>query len=244
MEKEISVIIPACNEAQSIERNILALDEFLGRNYGSHEIIVAEDGSTDGTDRILGELSARNANIMHLHSDRKLGKGRAISMAFLSSSGNNILLIDADFPVGLECIPRMTELLESNDLVLGSRFARGSSAERSLKRAFLSVSYNSFVRLLFRTGIRDHQCGVKAMRRGSIKGVIAAIGSTGFFWDTELIAGARQRRLRIIEVPITWQERKEGTSKISVFKEAYRMGKDAITLWYRLNQAKQPFPSA
>src|SRR4030042_80358 len=206
MEKEISVIIPACNEAQSIERNVLMLEEFLGRNYRSHEIIVAEDGSTDGTDRILGELSSRNANIMHLHSDRKLGKGRAISMAFLSSCGRKVLLIDADFPVGLECIPRMTGLLESNDLVLGSRFTKGSSAERSLKRAFLSVSYNSFVRLLFRTGIRDHQCGVKAMR-SSLKGVVLEVRENGFFWDTELIVRARQRNRKLFETPITWRER-------------------------------------
>jgi len=243
MAKEIAVIVPAWNEAECIEENILALDGFLGSNFSSHEIIISEDGSTDGTDRIAGSLSARSSNIIHLHSDARLGKGKAMTNAILASGAKNIFLMDADFPAGLSCIPRMTGLLEGSELVLGSRFKKGSAAERSLMRAFASISYNVLVRLLFRTGVRDHQCGVKAMR-SSLKDVVLEMRKSGFFWDTELIVKARQRGLRITEVPIAWRERRVGASKISVFKEAYRMGKDAITLWYKLNWMKQPFPSA
>jgi len=235
MEKEISVIVPAFNEAVCIEKNILALEDFLRCNFSSHEIIVSEDDSTDGTDRILRKLSAKSADIIHLHSDMKLGKGKAISNAILSSQSKNIFLTDADFPADMECITQMTGLLDRYDMVLGSRLKKGGKAKRSFLRSFLSLSYNSLVRLAFRTGISDHQCGVKAFRRDSLAKLIPEVRSLGFFWDTELIVMARKRDYRIAEVPLTWKDRNKGKSKVSVLKESYRMGKDTAKLWYRIN---------
>jgi len=237
MEKEISVIVPAWNEAQCIEKNILALEEFLSRNFSSHEIIISEDGSTDGTDEIVRNLSAKNVNIIDLHSDKRLGKGKAINNAFFSSSGKKIFLIDADFPTGLGNILKMTRLLDSYDIVLGSRLEREGRAERPILRTFLSVSYNSLVRLFFRTGIKDHQCGVKAARRGVLEDIIPSMISRGFSWDTELIARAKKRNCRMAEVPIVWKDRRHSRSKISVAREINRMGMGILRIWYRINFA-------
>ena len=232
-EKEIAVIVPARNEAECIEENMLALEGFLASNFPSHEIIISEDGSTDGTGRIAASLSARNRDIIHLHSDKRLGKGKAINNAILSSGARSILIMDADLPAGLSCIPRMVRLLDDNDIVMGSRLAKGSVVERSMARSFTSISYNTFVRLLFRTGVRDHQCGVKAMR-GSLKDVVLGMRESGFFWDTELIVRARRRNRRLSEMPISWREREKGTSKISLL-EIFRMGRSALKFWYRIN---------
>ncbi len=238
MEKEIAAIIPACNEAGSIEKNILALEDFLRHNYSSYEIIVSEDGSTDGTNEIVRKLSSKNAAIIHLHSDKRLGKGKAISNAILSSHSKSIFLTDADFPADMRCITQMTGLLDRYDMVLGTRLKKGGKAKRPFMRSFLSHSYNSLVRLAFRTGISDHQCGVKAFRRDALAELIPQVESRGFFWDSELIVMARKRDYRIAEVPLTWKDRKRGKSKVSVLKESYRMGKDTAKLWYRINFRK------
>jgi glycosyltransferase involved in cell wall biosynthesis len=235
MQKEISVIVPAHNEGACIEKNIQALEAFLSRNFSSHEIIISEDGSTDGTDRIARSLSARNANIIHLHSDRRLGKGKAISRAMLSSSGENLFLIDADFPTSLNNILRMASLLDRYDLVLGSRLKKGAYAKRSLTRTFLSMSYNSLARAFLRTGVRDHQCGVKAARGSILREIVPEMVSSGFSWDTELIARARKMDCRIAEVPITWEDRNKGRSKVSIPKEINRMGADMLKIWYRIS---------
>jgi glycosyltransferase involved in cell wall biosynthesis len=232
--KDIAVIVPAWNEAQCIEENILELEAFLSRNFSSHEIIISEDGSTDGTDRIVRKLSANNADITHLHSDERLGKGKAVSNAVLSSGSSKIFLMDADFPTSLSSIPKMTRLLEGYDMVLGSRL-EGKKAERPLMRTLMSMSYNSLVRLFFRTGIKDHQCGVKAFRSRALKSIMPEMESAGFFWDTELIVRAKRGNLSIMELPIPWQERRHGSSKISVLREVNRMGKSMIKMWYDIN---------
>lgn len=232
--KDISVLIPACNEAGFIRQNIEILDDFLGKSFRSHEIIVAEDGSTDGTDRILKAM-ADEKRIIHLHSDKRLGKGKAITNAFFASSGRIILFTDADFPTDMKSMLRMTSLLERHDMVVASRIKKGSISKRSLSRRMFSISYNSIVRLLFRTGIRDHQCGIKAFRRDSCAGIFRQIVSSGFFWDTELIVRSVKSNLSIFEMPIAWNERKHGRSKVSICRESWRMGKSLIRFWYQMS---------
>ncbi|MCX6814197.1 MAG: glycosyltransferase [Candidatus Aenigmarchaeota archaeon] len=204
----------------------------MKENCSSYEIVVSEDGSTDGTDRILKELAGREI-ITHLHSGIRLGKGKAVRNAFFASSGERVFFTDADFPMEMEDIPKMLGLLGRYNMVIGSR-SKGISAERSFARKMFSISYNSFVRLLFRTGIRDHQCGVKAFRREAVKEAFSRI-SSGFLWDTELIVRAKREGCSIFELPIRWQEKRSGRSKVSVYRDSYRMGKALIKFWYHMN---------
>jgi glycosyltransferase involved in cell wall biosynthesis len=166
--KEISVLIPAYNEADSIRQNIEHLDAFLKENCSSYEIVVSEDGSTDGTDRILKELAGREI-ITHLHSSIRLGKGKAVRNAFFASSGERVFFTDADFPMEMEDIPKMLGLLGRYNMVIGSR-SKGISAERSFARKMFSIYYNSFVRLLFRTGIKGPPMRGEGLQEGSCKG--------------------------------------------------------------------------
>jgi glycosyltransferase involved in cell wall biosynthesis len=229
--KDVTVLIHACNEAEIIKRNIQDLNDFLRNNYKSYEIIVAEDGSTDGTDNILHLMSQGNKNIIHIHYSKRLGKGMALNNAFFSSSGKRIFMIDADFPVGLECIVKMFGRLGRNDIVIGSRMMKSSVIKRSLSRSVASLSYNTLVRLLFRTGVRDHQCGVKAFKKEALSEILPLMRSSSFFWDTELLINAKELGYRILEMPITWNDRGKGKSKVSVPRDSLKMAKNLMEFW-------------
>jgi glycosyltransferase involved in cell wall biosynthesis len=237
--KEVSVVIPAFNESRIIGRNIRTLDGFLKENFRPYEIVVSEDGSTDGTDRILHSLSQTNHNITHLHSKERLGKGRALNKALLASSGRSIFMMDADFPVGLECIIRMVGYLERKDIVIGSRMMKRSVIRRSLSRSLASLFYNTLVRLLFHTGVRDHQCGVKAFRREVLSEILPHMRSNNFFWDTEFLVNAKGCGYRILEVPIEWKDRGSGKSKVSVPRDGLEMARNLLNFWYAKNSGKR-----
>jgi len=232
MIKDISIIIPAYNEADFIKENIQKLDKFLKERYKSYEIIVSEDGSNDGTDKILCSISRKN--IKHIHFEKRLGKGRALNNAFFSSSGKRIFIIDADFPVSLDYIQKMLAFVDKYDVVIGSRLMKKSAIKRSFVRHLFSITYNILVRMLFRTGTRDHQCGVKAFKREVLSEILPSITSTGFSWDTELIVKAKMRRYKILEIPIVWKDRKFGKSKVSIYKESLKMVKFISRLWYSI----------
>jgi glycosyltransferase involved in cell wall biosynthesis len=232
MHEKLSIIVPVHNEAENIRKNILRLERYLNENCPFHEIVLSEDGSTDRTAEILRKLAG--GRIILLHDDRRLGKGAAISKAIGASSGDYIFIMDADLPVGLDCIQKMTRLLPDYDIVLGSRLIRGSETIRSGQREFLSKGYNLLARLLFRTGVKDHQCGVKAIKRSALKKIVPIISARGFFWDTEMIVRARMNGLRIAEFPIRWEERSEGESKVLLYKDIFGIGTSVIKFWIKV----------
>lgn len=231
----ISVIIPVYNEASILEQNIRAVDDILRRVGFSYEIVIAEDGSSDGSYGVARKLAGENKHIVVLHSDIRLGKGESFRRGFKASRGDVIVFLDADLPVKLDHIPRLLSLLdEGYDIVIGSRNIRGADVERTLLREVASRAYNLFVRLLFRDGIHDHQCGFKVFRREAIESVIYEVESKGFIFDTELLIRAKRKGLRVIEVPIVWREPEGRSSKVRIIRDGIRMGIELLRLRFRL----------
>ena len=203
MLKEISVLIPAYNEGISLIENVLTLNEFLKKYYKTFEIIISEDGSNDGS--FFNKIS--KSNVKYIHFKKRLGKGLALKKAFSLSSGKYIFIIDADFPVKLDYIVKMTSYFPKYDVVIGSRLLKESKIKRSFLRSFASIVYNTLIRLLFRTGIKDHQCGVKVFKREILSAILPDMTSTGFFWDTELLVKVKMRTNKIHEIPLLWKDR-------------------------------------
>jgi glycosyltransferase involved in cell wall biosynthesis len=201
----------------------------------SYEIIVAEDGSTDGTDRIVACLSESNLNLSFLHSPVRLGKGKAIKNALCSATGDVIVFMDVDLAVSLKSLPRIVQLAkEHGGLVIGSRYVEGSRVRRPFTRTIFSLIYNLFVRTLFFDGVRDHQCGFKAMSREVAGVVFDYVKSDGLFLDTELILWCKKLGFSVVEVGVEWSEtRKRSESKVKLFGDATKMGLDLLT--FRLN---------
>ena len=187
---------------------------------GEFEVIISEDGSTDGTYEVCRALAERYPEVRFLHSAGRLGKGLALRRAWREANGEVIAFVDADLPVAIEALPLLVEPIgRGYDLTIGSRYIEGSEVMRSRYKTFKSRFYNWLANLFFHTGVSDHQCGFKAFNKRTMEGVVYDVKDTGFFFDTELLVKAKRRGFRIMEVPVKWIEPKSRRSKVSFFDE-------------------------
>lgn len=229
---EVSLIFPAYNEVAGLEKAIDTADAEVSKIAASYEIIVAEDGSSDGTDELARRLSEANRTVRHLHSDKRLGRGRALTRAFWESRGAILAYMDVDLSTGMSSLrPLIDSIREGWDICTGSRMMQGSLVKRSMTRKFSSLAYNQMIRILFDTGVHDHQCGFKAFNRRSLFAILGEVEDTHWFWDTEVLAVAIHRGYKIREIPITWVEDR-GTT-VNLFKDSLKMCFKAFALRIR-----------
>ncbi len=230
---EVSLVFPAYNEVNGLERAIVVAEEEISKIAASYEIIVAEDGSSDGTDELARRLSQVNQAVKVLHSDDRLGRGRALTRAFRGSRGEILAYMDVDLSTGMSSLrPLVESIREGWDICTGSRMMRDSFVQRSKTRKLSSWAYNSLIRLLFKTGVHDHQCGFKAFNRRSLFAILGEVEDTHWFWDTEVLAVASHRGYKIREIPVTWVEDR-GTT-VNLFKDSAKMGLKAFVVRLRL----------
>lgn len=235
--KEISILLPAFNEATQIEKCILEVEAAVQSFSKSYEIIVSEDGSTDGTDTLVAQITKHNPNLFLLHSPSRLGKGKAIKNAVNFSRGKIITFMDVDLATNLECLPQLLKMVRKNGgMAIGSRHIKGSGVQRRVSRTLFSLTYNLAVRLLFLDGIHDHQCGFKTMSREVAESVLSVSKSDGYFFDTEMILRCKQLGFPVVEVAVQWAERNKGASKVNPVRDAGKMGLDMLA--FRLKSKK------
>lgn len=231
---EVSIVFPAYNEADKLERAVIETINYVKDISRSFEIIIAEDGSTDGTDKLAEELSRKIENVRRLHSDVRLGRGRALNRAFSMARGKILIYMDVDLSTELEFLKPLIDSIrnEGFDLATGSRMLPQSVAERRLHRRILSKIYNFLVRALLKSPIRDHQCGFKAFRREAFFTLMPKVKANHWFWDTEVLVLASRIGFKIKEIPVVWR-RRSGT-KVSLRRDVLDMGIQVLKLWFRL----------
>jgi glycosyltransferase involved in cell wall biosynthesis len=227
---EISILLPAYNEATRIERCIREVTRAVRRLTGSYEIIVVEDGSTDGTPEIVETLAKKDNHVRLMHSAERLGKGKAVKKGLGSAAGDIIVFMDVDLATSLAFLPRIVELARTRGgLVVGSRHVKASCVQRSFKRTLSSLTYNLFVRLLFWDGVHDHQCGFKAMSRHVARFLRGSVESNGFFLDTEMILRCKMHGFPVVEVGVEWVEvRKDNAPGVRLFRDSLKLGLDLL----------------
>ena len=202
----------------------------------SFEILIAEDGSTDGTTEIAKRIEAEESCVRHIHSAERLGKGKALSRAFMQAQGEIFVFLDVDLSADMKHVQELIEAIriEGYDIVTGSRLLKGSEVTRSFKRGLMSSSYNFLVRLVLNSKIKDHQCGFKAFCRSSVLDLLAEINDEQWFWDTELLVQAQRKGYRVKEIPIKWDEK--GDTKVETVRDGLRMFSKIIKLYRKLRQ--------
>jgi len=227
---ELSIVLPAYNEASRIEQCIKEVKRAVTALTSSYEIVVIEDGSTDGTTSIIDSLSKTDSNLSFHHSPQRLGKGKAIKKGLGSAKGDVVVFMDVDLATSLEFLPIMVKSTrESQGLVIGSRHVRGSKVCRSFTRTASSLTYNLLVRLIFHDGVHDHQCGFKAMNREVATFLRDNAKSDGFFLDTEMILLCKSRRIPVTEVAVSWIEvEKKDSHGIRIFRDSTKLGFDLL----------------
>ena len=166
---KLSVVIPARNEAKRLTKNIELLSRYLNQLEVWYEIIIVEDGSSDGTYDVAKRLTEEIPNIRLIHSGKRIGKGKALNKGLRHVKGELAVIMDADLATDLEYLPRILRVAkEVNGVAIGSRRIRGARVKRPLMRKAASIVYNKLVDLFFKTGVKDCQCGFKAFTRVSL----------------------------------------------------------------------------
>jgi hypothetical protein len=231
---EVSLVFPAYNEADGIEHAVNKTLEELGKIKLSFEIIVAEDGSNDGTAKIAGRLASEHPEVRHLHSDERLGRGGAFNRAFKEARGAIIIYMDVDLATDITQLGTLINAIRGGaDIATGSRLLPESKVKRSTRRNLTSQSYNTLIRLLFHTPVHDHQCGFKAFNRARLLEYMDEVEDRHWFWDTEVLIRGARRGLRIVEIPVDWEEG-SGT-KVKLLRDSWKMGSKAVRLWWSLH---------
>ncbi len=200
---DLSVVIPVYDEAERIVPTIASIVGHLAGSDLEFEIVVSDDGSTDGTPDLVRGLGLRNVVVLDPGVNR--GKGAAVRAGVLAAGGRLILFTDADLSTPIEELDTMIEAAREADVVIGSRAAKGAEeAEKGPVRRLLSWG----ARLLARTGlgldVTDTQCGFKLFRRDAARALFAAQRIDGFSFDAELLFLAARLGLRVEEVPVHW----------------------------------------
>jgi glycosyltransferase involved in cell wall biosynthesis len=212
----VSVVIPALNEAESIEACVRRSIETMNEHGIRGEVVVADNGSDDGTPEL-----ARAAGARVIHEQRK-GYGSAYLAGFASAQGKYIVMGDADETYDFGEIARFIEPLEGGaDLVMGSRL-RGKihpGAMPWLHRYVGNPVLTGVLNLFFRTGVSDAHCGMRAFRRDLLPRL--DLRTTGMEFASEQVIRSSKLGLDIREIPIEYHPR-TGESKLSSFSDGWR----------------------
>ncbi len=228
---EVSVILPAYNEAGRIENTVERTAEALRDVTSSFEIVIAEDGSHDGTDKICEALAKKYDFVTHLHSDERLGRGRAINRAFRASKGDILCDIDVDLATDMKHLRELVQSIRDGyDFATGSRMLPQSNVKRPLKRGLASKGFNFLTRLMLGSKLYDHQCGFKSFKRASLFAIMDTVKDTHWFWDTEFLVRAQRAGYKIKEFPVEWKH--GGATKVHLIKDIFGMGSQIFRLWY------------
>ncbi len=234
----VSIVLPAYNEAEYLEPAVTKISQTLKDCQYNYEIIIAEDGSTDGTDRKAAEIAQQLRFVRHIHRDKRLGRGTALKNAFLQSNREVLVYMDLDLATDLNYLPPLVDAIavEGYDFATGSRMMPASKAERTLKRTISSKTYNFLVRAMLSSKLRDHQCGFKAFKRAPLMRLLDEVGATHWFWDTELLVRAQLDGFKVKEIPVEWKSGR-GT-KVNFFKDSWNMFRQIVGLWWKIKVKK------
>lgn len=230
----ISLVLPAYNEVKRLENTVKVIAEELKKLKQDFEIIIAEDGATDGTDKLAERLVKRHSYIRHFHSDKRLGRGLALTRAFKESRGDILVYVDVDLATDPVDISKLINEIEKGaDISTGSRLLKGSVTKRNIERRILSKIYNFLVRLFLNSQISDHQCGFKSFKRKTVIPLLNEVNNTHWFWDTEILVRAQKKGLKVTELPVKWYQRYEET-KVEILHDSIDMFLSILRLMFKI----------
>ncbi len=202
--RSLSIVIPAHNEEPNVAGTICEVSDVAKQLGIDYEILVVNDGSTDGTGEIVRWLITDIPHLNLIEHFPNRGYGGALKAGFAAASKDVIAFVPADGQFTFTEIDRFLVLIDSVDIVCGFRATRQDNFLRRLNGS----GWNTIVRVMFGYLARDVDCGFKVFRRDVLKKV--PLPSDGAMIDTELLAGARARGMRIAEVPVTHLPRVAG----------------------------------
>lgn len=240
-QPSVSIVVPAFNEEEVIGTTLDELTLYLQSTGLSYEILVVDDGSTDGTARVVQDRLARGIRIIALDSNQ--GKGAAVRRGVLDARGQVIAFIDADLPYELQNLGNAVALVQSGaDIAIGGRDLPASERDPSYPaaRRLLGRGFSLVVRLLLVSDIPDTQCGLKAFSASAAKLLFSESKIRGFGFDFEVLFLARKYGFRLERIPVSMSHRH--ASKVRLVRDSLRMLVEVLRVryWNRIQAYRSP----
>ena len=230
-EPVLSVVVPCYNEERRLPSTIEQIQRYLDGTGASYELILVDDGSTDGTRKVMNDAASRHPSVRIEALPRNRGKGRALAEGVAAASGKEILITDADLSTPIEELEKLQAALDKGaGAAIASRALRGSRVEVSqpVYRVMMGKAFNLIVQLVLLPGIWDTQCGFKLFRADVAKDAFGALTTDGFGFDPEVLFRAKKRGVRIAEVPVVW--RNSAPTKVSPISSSLDMFKHVVRI--------------
>ncbi len=229
---DISIVIPAYNEAERIEPTLRSIDDFMADCGLRYEILVVDDGSADDTVGLVRRLGTELCRVSCIATRPNRGKGHAVRVGMLAARGAVRLMCDADGSIPADEIPTVVNpiAMGETDIAIGSRYADGASFARRqpwYRRAWSRLA-NRVVQRTLVGGIRDTQCGFKAFSADAAQQVFTRTLIDGWAFDLEALALARRMGLEVTEHGVSWSD--DPRSKINPIRDAIKVVRELLVI--------------
>jgi len=228
---KLSLIVPVYNEEALIKQNLDKIVDYLSKRKYSSEIIVVDDGSNDNTYKILKKYKNKNLRIFRLGTNQ--GKGSALKKGFLMAFGEYCVFTDADLSVDIQKLkPMLGELQKGGDVVIGSRRAKRASIDvaQPKPREMMGRVFTKLTQFITKTRLSDYTCGFKGFSQKAAKDVFSKSLIDRWAYDAEILFLAHKYDYKIVEIPVSWKNRKE--TKVKIVDAIFTSFRDLLRIRY------------
>jgi dolichol-phosphate mannosyltransferase len=213
--EDVAVVVPTYNERLNIAHLIASV------RLAGYSILVVDDGSPDGTGEVVDEIAANDARVQVIHRLAKEGIGPAYAAGFdraLAAGAQVVVEMDADFSHNPNDLPRLLSAVETGaDLAIGSRYIPGGSTpDWPPHRQAISRAGNIYARIMLGIPVRDATAGFRAFRAEALRSLpYNRAQASGYGFQVEMAWRAVQAGMKVVEVPVVFRDREQGTSKMN-----------------------------
>lgn len=236
----ISIVIPAFNEEKRIGGSLSKTCAYMNDFGMEYEIVVVDDGSSDGTGRIVDRVAKDARNVRRVRYEKNRGKGYALRTGVLVTKGEFVLVMDADLSTPMEELRKLMPYLSDGgfDIAIGSRALALSDIIRKQPwwRRGMGKTFNKIVRALVIGGFSDTQCGFKLFKGEIARRLFGEAKIDRFAYDVEILALARKKGYGIAEAPIQWINSPE--SRVDPVRDSLRMLADLVRIRFAVGKVK------
>jgi dolichyl-phosphate beta-glucosyltransferase len=217
----LSIVLPCFDEAERLPGTLAAYLAHFPPSRAEVELIVVDDGSSDGTSAIADQIAAADPRVRVVRTPHNHGKGYAVRVGVQAAQGELVVFTDADGSYGPEQLERVVAALDRAPVAIGARLGSQAGTGSPLLRRLASPVFNRVMRLLLGLPFHDTQCGLKGFRHDAAEALFQRARVDGFAFDAEALLVARRLGFEVVEVPVTAEDRQG--SKVRVGGDALRM---------------------
>ncbi len=237
---KVTVVMPAFNEEEIIDSSIRSTCETLEKECADYDLIVVNDGSTDSTFKVIMEEAAKHEGRVKIlgYDYPNKGKGFALKYGAMFAEGDYVIFVDSDSEIEPSNLARYLNGLRNADIVIASKRHPQSRVEEPFSRVFLSLGFQSLVRLLTGVKVSDTQAGLKGFRVESLRRILPLLSVKKYAFDVEVLVVAQLLNMKVVELPVTiyldanFKVRNIARMAIDLLGIAYRL---RVKHWYQKN---------